>query len=121
MLNIVINTPKGALYVGKFSRKGGDKVMGETAHKAPTYNINKAHELLGYDNEGDTRQMASYLVWIITRGSLEICESCVNAKARQNNVLNLSTGEKATVISGRWFHDNSTLKLHKCETGTSKI
>ncbi len=28
LFNIVINTPKGALYVGKFSRKGGDKVMG---------------------------------------------------------------------------------------------
>ncbi len=33
----------------------------------------------------------------------------------------VSNGEKATVINGRWFHDNSTLKLHKGETGTSKI
>jgi hypothetical protein len=32
LFNIVIKTPKGALYVGKFSRKGVDKRMGETAH-----------------------------------------------------------------------------------------
>jgi hypothetical protein len=29
LFNIVVNTPKGALYVGKFCRKGGDDVMGE--------------------------------------------------------------------------------------------
>jgi hypothetical protein len=63
---IVINTPKGALYVGKFSRKGGDEVMGRTAHNAPIYNINKAHELLGHNNENNTRQMASHLGWTIT-------------------------------------------------------
>ncbi len=34
----------------------------------------------------------------------------------------VSTGEKATVINGRWrFYDNSTLKVHKGDTGTSKI
>ncbi len=61
LFNIVINTPNGALYVGKFSRKGGNEVMGGTAHKAPTYNINKAHKLLVHNNENDTRQMASHL------------------------------------------------------------
>ncbi len=45
----------------------------------------------------------------------------VQAKARQKNFPKVSTGEKATVINGRWFHDNSTLKVHKGETGTSKI
>jgi hypothetical protein len=57
LFNIVINTPKGALYVGKFSRKGGDEVVGGATSKAPTYNIKKAHELLGHSNENDTRQM----------------------------------------------------------------
>jgi hypothetical protein len=33
----------------------------------------------------------------------------------------ISTGEKATVIHGRWFHDNSTPKVHKGEKGSSKI
>ncbi len=50
-----------------------------------------------------------------------MCESCANAKARQKNVPKISPGEKATVINGRWFHDSSTLKLHKCEKGSSKI
>ncbi len=50
-----------------------------------------------------------------------MCESCANAKARQKNVPKISTGEKATVINGRWFHDSSTLKVHKGEKGSSKI
>ncbi len=65
LFKIVINTPKGALYVGKFSRKGGDEVMEGAANKAPTYNINKAHELLGCNNENNTRQIASHLGWTI--------------------------------------------------------
>jgi hypothetical protein len=36
-------------------------------------------------------------------------------------VPKVSTGEKATVKNGRWFHDNSTLKVHKDGTGTNKI
>ncbi len=39
LFNIVINTPKGALYVGKFSRKGGDGVVGGATSKSTTYNI----------------------------------------------------------------------------------
>jgi hypothetical protein len=54
LFNIVINTPKGALYIGKFSRKGGDEVMGGATNNAPTYNIKKVHELLGHNNENDT-------------------------------------------------------------------
>jgi hypothetical protein len=50
LFNIVINTPKGALYVSKFSRKGGDEVLGGATNNAPTYNIKKAHELLGHNN-----------------------------------------------------------------------
>ncbi len=56
-----------------------------------------------------------------TRGPLGVCESCANAKVRQKNVLKVSTGDKATVINGRWFHDNSTLKVHKGDKGSSKI
>ncbi len=86
LFNIVINTPKGAQYVGKFSRKRGDEVVRGATSKAPTYNIKNAHELLGYNNENDTMQMASHLGWAITRGPLGVCESCANAKARQKNV-----------------------------------
>ncbi len=107
--------------MGKFSTKEGDKVMGGTAHKAPTYNINKSHELLGHNNENDSRKMEKHFGWTITRGSLGIRESCANVKARQKNLPKVSTGEKATVTNGRWFHGNSTLKVHKDETSASKI
>ncbi len=113
--------PNGALYVGKFSRKGGDEVVGGATSKAPNYNIKKAHKLLEHNNENDTRQIASHLGWTITRGPLGVSESCANAKARQKNVPKISTGEKATVINGWWFHDSSTLKVHKGEKGSSKI
>jgi hypothetical protein len=33
LFNIVLNTPKGALYVSKFCRKGGDEVVGGVADK----------------------------------------------------------------------------------------
>jgi hypothetical protein len=114
------NIPEGALYVGKFSGKGGDEVVGGATSKAPNYNIKKA-ELLGHNNENDTRQMASHLDWTITRGPLELSESCAKAKARQKNVPKISTGEKGTVINGQWFQDSSTLKVHKDEKGSSKI
>ncbi len=112
LFNIVINTNKGALYAGKFCKKGGDEVVGGATSKAPTYNIKKAHELLEHNNENDTRQMASYLCWTITRGSLGLCKSCANAKTRQKNLPKTSTGEKATVKNGQWFHYSSTLKEH---------
>jgi hypothetical protein len=94
LFNIEINTPNKALCAGKFSRKGGDVVVGGATSKAPTYTIKKAHELLGHNNENDTRQMAGHLGWTIPRGPLGLCESCANAKARQKNVPMISTGER---------------------------
>jgi hypothetical protein len=85
LFNIVVNAPKGALYEGKFCRKGIDEVMGGAADKAFTSGIYKAHELLGHNDENVTRQIASHSGWTITRGSLGIYESCANAKARQKN------------------------------------
>jgi hypothetical protein len=50
LFNIVTNTPKGALYVGKFSSKGGDEVVEGATSKALNYKIKKAHELQGHSN-----------------------------------------------------------------------
>jgi hypothetical protein len=70
LFNIVVKTPKGALYVGKFCKKGGDEEMGGAVDKAPTYSTNKANALLGHNNKNGTRQIASHLGLTITRGSL---------------------------------------------------
>ncbi len=86
LFNIVVNTPTGALFVGIFCSQGGDETMGGAVDKAHIYSINKAHTLLGHNNEYDTRQIVSHLGWTITRGSLGVCESCANAKARQKNM-----------------------------------
>ncbi len=42
-------------------------------------------------------------------------------KARQKNMPKISTGEKATVINGRCFQNNSTLNVHKGQKGITKI
>jgi hypothetical protein len=121
LFNIVVSPPKGALYVGEFCRKGSDEVMGRAADKAPTCSINMVRAFLGLNNENDMRQIVSHLGWTITRRSLGMCESCANAKTWQKTVPKISTGEKATVINGRWFQGNSTLKVHKGQKGTIKI
>jgi hypothetical protein len=95
--------------------------MGGAVDKAHTYSINKAHALLANNNENDTRQNASHLGWTMASGSLGACKSCANAKARQKNAPKISTGEKATVINGRWFQDNSTLKVQKGQTVKPKF
>ncbi len=107
--------------MGKFSRKRGDEVMEGATNNAPTYNVKKAPELLGHNNENDTRKTASHLGWTITRGPLGVCESCAKAKVRQKNVPKISTGENATLINGWWFHDISTIKVHKGEKCYSKV
>ncbi len=97
--------------------------MWGAADKALTYSINKAHELLGHNNENDTRQIESHSGWTITRMSLgmcESCESCANAKARQKTEPKISISEKATVINGRWFQDNSTQQVRKGQKVTTK-
>jgi hypothetical protein len=38
LFNTVVNAPKGALYVGEFYRKGGDKVMGGGGEMVVNYN-----------------------------------------------------------------------------------
>jgi hypothetical protein len=105
------------LFVGKFPRKGRNKMKGEALngkwHIPPTYNDRQAHALLGHNSENDTRTNASYLGWNITRGllGLGVCESCANnAKGKTEKIIvpQVSQGEKVTVINGRWFHDNAT-------------
>jgi hypothetical protein len=95
--------------------------MGGAVNEAPANIIKKAHKLLGRNNENDERWIASHLGWTIIRGYLVIWESCENAKAMQKIVPKVSKGNKATSINGRWFHDNSTLKVPKDAKGTSKI
>jgi len=50
---------------------------------------------------------------LITRGALKTCESCAISKARQKNVNEESTGEKAVEYNGRVYHDIATVKESK--------
>ena len=49
-------------------------------------NINKAHGLLGYMNEGATHATTKELWCDITRKSMKSCEACGSGKAKQENI-----------------------------------
>jgi hypothetical protein len=48
--------------------------------------INRAHQLLGHKSEANTRLTAKALGLTISRGSMEVCEACALAKAKQKGV-----------------------------------
>ena len=67
--------------------------------------------LLGHCNEEATRKMAAHLGWELTHGTLKPCKDCAMAKARQAPVPKETEGKKATEANGRWYHDQSQIKL----------
>jgi hypothetical protein len=42
--------------------------------------------MLGHRNEDATRKTANALGWMITQGTLGVCQACTEAKAKQKNV-----------------------------------
>ena len=77
--------------------------------------VAKAHSILGHSNEESTRATAKYLNWQLTRGSKK-CESCAEAKAKQKNLPQMSSIEKAREPNGRLYHDLATVKAPR-DTG----
>ncbi len=72
--------------------------------------ISKAHAILGHGNKLATRKKVKYLGWEISRGVLKICKICAIREAQQKNMPKESSGEKAKVPKGRWFHDIAMVK-----------
>ena len=107
----VDRTKSGAIYVTRFVREV--EVSCASTESGTKMNITKAHALLGHINEEDTRQIAKELKWTITRGKLRACEHCAIAKARQKNVVKLSTAEKSTTPGERVFLDGTKLTIPK--------
>ena len=59
--------------------------------------IQQAHDKLGHDYEARVRKMAEYLGWDLVKGSLNPCEACAMAKAKQKNInkdKKIEIGEK---------------------------
>ena len=123
--DIRVETPKGVLwcaYIRRSESKGevaagmsddkGDNQLNENVKPNPAIkmSIDRAHAILGHSSEAKTRETAAALGILITRGALKTCESCAISKAKQKNVNEESTGEKASKYNGRVYHDIATVK-----------
>ena len=81
--------------------------------------VNKAHELLGHPGEASTREGASAMGWILTRGSFKKCEHCARAKSRRKPVPQEGNMDnKATAPGERIFLDITSIRKKKKEVKT---
>ncbi len=66
------------------------------------------HRLLGHHSEMQTQQIAKALGILIAQGSMETCEACAMAKAKQKNTQHKSQGHgKASAFNERVYSDLS--------------
>ena len=108
--NIVIPTPKGAVFACRFIRD--TDLAAVSTEGQVRMNINKAHALLGHGDDNSTRQTAKALGWVITPGAMAPCEHCAKAKAKQKNVVKSSKSEsKATKPGERVYLDLSKVTV----------
>ena len=104
--NIVIPTPKGALYC-MYYKRATEMAMAAT-ERGTKMNIAKAHSLLGHCNEDMTQSAAKSMGWVLT-GSLRPCKSCAAVKAKQKNVPKASEHKKAVKGKNHIFLDIVTI------------
>ena len=90
--DIIILTPKGALYCMYYKRET-EKALAATM-SGTKLNVLKAHDLLGHCSEEMTWAATKLMGWVLT-SSWKLCESCAAAKAKQKNVPKESEHTKA--------------------------
>jgi hypothetical protein len=118
VFDIPIRTQEGVLWCVHMRRldqiNNNDYEDAETA--LTSISIKKAHSLLGHMNEAYTKESATYLGWILTRGTLGKCESCAIGKARQKNI---GKGDEnpPTCIGELWYIDGMSIKQTKKTIG----
>jgi hypothetical protein len=78
--------------------------------KGKVIDINKIHHILGHASEETTKRTAKYYR-VELKGTMEKCESCALAKARQKNVSKV-TEHKATKVGERIYMDISSVNTH---------
>ena len=93
----------------------GDNQSNESVKLNPAIkmSIDQAHAILGHSSEAKTRETATALGILITKGALKTCESCAISTVRQKNVNEESAGKKAVKYNGRVYHDIATVKESK--------
>lgn len=112
--DIKIDSPKGALYAVCIRRVRPEyETNAAMTEKQEKMNIQQAHDKLGHMGEDLTRKAAKALGWIITRGTLGVCQNCAEAKAKKKSVPQKGDGPTSTLEKRRYFLDLSTLKDSK--------
>ncbi len=77
-----------------------DKIAAVVMQDLPTLSPNKAHWLFGHHNENRTLEIAQMLGILLTKGAMEVCESCAIAKVKQKNTThNISGHGKGTTYN----------------------
>ena len=83
VFDIVISTPKGAIYCAYLKRKNVKVASASKANKL--ISVNLAHQIFGHGDETSTRKTAKTLGFELNRGTVKPCVSCTAAKAKQKN------------------------------------
>eukprot|EP00957_Ditylum_brightwellii_P212311 15367177-Ditylum_brightwellii.AAC.3 len=98
VFDIWIPTKEGLIFAVYINMKHNIKTAnaGTEVQRDFFLNINKAHDLLVHADEVRCRAAAKNLGWVITRGKLNLCESCAVSKSGQTNVPKKSEHEKST-------------------------
>jgi uncharacterized protein YnzC (UPF0291/DUF896 family) len=107
--DIVIKTKLGAVYAAKFAVSS--KVSAASTAAGTRMNINRAHQLLGHKSEANTHLTAKALGLTISRGSMEVCEACALAKAKQKGVPKKPDSAKVEIPFQRVHTDISQVKV----------
>ena len=109
--NIVIPTPKGAIYCAYLCRQGSE--VAATSQVQKKISVNLAHELFAHGDESSTRETAEALGFEVTCGTLKPCKACAAAKAKQKNLPTHGEHIPSKENNEKIFLDLSTVKAPK--------
>ena len=109
--DIVIPTPKGAIYCAYLCHQGSE--VAATSQVQKKIGVNIAHDFFGHDNESSARENAEALGFEVTWGTLKPCKACAAAKAKQKNLPTHGEHILSKENNERIFLDLSTVKAPK--------
>lgn len=111
--DIVINTPKGALFCAYMKRSDRTETAlvtrDSTMVKTQKIPIRVAHTIMGHMGEAGTRESVKNMGYEVAKGTLQPCEGCAIGKAKQKSVTKRSAHVPATENNERVFVDIATI------------
>jgi len=106
--DIIIPTSKGMIFTMYVKHKG--EMAGVSTDTKVKMTIQQAHSKMGHANKYVTRKTAKILGFELKPGSLNACEACAAAKAKQKNVPKESSHVPAKTNNERIYLDIAAIK-----------